>query len=142
MHWAANAIIRHITNCKKSKNKTFNNRLCDLIFKRVLKLERTSKKPLPNWLVKLSKNDQTIKKFNKKTRARLTNGMTGSGFPALAFTIIPELIDQGVHFLKKGLALNKEAELARRAQNARIARQKRLDKKYLEIIKRTRKPLV
>ena len=83
-----------------------------------------------------------IKKFNKKTRVRLTNGMTGSGFPALAFTIIPELIDQGVHFLKKGLALNKEAELARRAQNARIARQKRLDKKYLEIIKRTRKPLV
>jgi hypothetical protein len=123
-----------------SKKNLFSNELCNVVFTRVAKHKNNNK--LPKWLKSLANASKRIKKHNKTIRARLTRGLRGNG---LAMTLIPELFHQGVKYLEKGLALNREAREAQRIENARWkrAREKELalNRKYWNIIKKTRKPL-
>ena len=59
--------------------------------------------------------------------------------------LIPELFNQGVNFLEKGLAMNRDAREKTRIENARRKRirdrEAALNRKHWNIVKKTLKPL-
>lgn len=121
-------------------SKNFSNELCSVFFKRVAKHKNNKK--IPKWLKSLADNCKRAKKYNKIIRARLTRGLRGNG---LAMMLIPELFNQGVNFLEKGLAMNRDAREKTRIENARRKRirerEAALNRKHWNIVKKTLKPL-
>ena len=114
--------------------------MCNIIISRVNNLKYFRKK-LPLWLIKLCAINAKSKMHNIAIRKRLADGFRNQRGGGIVTLLIPELIAAGVEFLNHGLKLNREAKIARQKLQAKRARQKMLDDRYLAIVKRNYKPL-
>ena len=118
----------------------FTNEMCNIIISRVNNLKYFRKK-IPLWLIKLCAINAKSKMHNIAIRKRLADGFRSQRGGGIVTLLIPELIAAGVEFLNHGLKLNREAKIARQKLQAKRARQKMLDDRYLAIVKHNYKPL-
>ena len=137
-HSLANDYLQQLAS--RFKKGAISRKFAKCILTRAAKVK--NKKKLPFWLRKLLCY-QSVMRVND-IREKITSGLRGNGV-GFVLSLVPELFNQGMKFLKKGQSMNAEA---RRKYLAEMKRRKLLkqqfderDRKYLEIIKRTRKPL-
>jgi hypothetical protein len=117
-----------------SKRSIFSKELCIFLQKRLLQ----NKTKLPKKLKTLLGMSDCSWFKNRNNRAIYTRYMKGKGG---ALAAIPELLSLGISYLNKGLALNKKARIENERRKKIRQKQDLLDKRYLDIILRTKKPL-